>query len=251
MRNVKLVIAYDGTGFHGFAAQKGSLRTVQGVLTGTLSRLAGRPVAVTGAGRTDAGVHASGQVVNFDSEAWPCPVERMPLALNALLPDDLAVVSAAEVQDRFHARFAALSKTYVYTVYNRVLRSPLEARYSYHVGPRLSLPAMREAAGYLTGVHDFAAFQVAGTPVSSTVRHLFRAVVEAEGPFVRVTFCADGFLYRMVRMMAGTLIQVGLGKMEPSRVAALLSAGKEARGGPAAPPQGLCLTEVRYPEDED
>jgi tRNA pseudouridine38-40 synthase len=251
VRNVKLVIAYDGTGFHGFAIQKGSVRTVQGVLRDTLTRLAGRPVVVTGAGRTDAGVHASGQVVNFDLEAWPCPVERMPLALNAFLPLDLAVVSAREVPDQFHARFWARNKTYVYTVYNEALRSPLLNRYSWHVGPGLDVGAMREAASRLTGVHDFAAFQVAGTPVSSTVRHLFRAVVEADGPLVRLTFCADGFLYKMVRMMAGTLVEVGRGKLAPSRVTGLLAAGKSGRGGPAAPAQGLCLTEVCYPGDPD
>jgi len=250
LRNVKLVIAYEGTGFHGFAAQKGSgLRTVQGVLGDILSGLSGRPVAVTGAGRTDAGVHARAQVVNFDADTWPCPVERMALALNGLLPSDLAVVAASDVPEGFHARHWAKTKTYVYTVYNQVLRSPFRSRYSYQVGPPLDVAAMRQAALLLTGVHDFAAFQVAGRPVSSTTRHLFLAGVDAQMPLIRLSFCADGFLYKMVRMMVGTLIEVGRGKLEPGRVAELLEAGRDVRGGPAAPPQGLCLTEVCYREN--
>lgn len=249
MRNVKLVVAYDGTEFHGFAVQKG-LRTVQGVLSATLSRLAGHPVAVTGAGRTDAGVHALAQVVNFDARDWPCPVERMPLALNPLLPADLAVTAAEEVPPAFHARRSARDKTYVYTVYNRPVRSPFWGRYSYQVGPPLDVAAMARAAAYLAGVHDFAAFGAAGRPVASTVRHVFRAGVEADGPLVRLTFCANGFLYKMVRMMAGTLVEVGRGKCEPQAVAALLEPGNPERGGPALPPQGLCLTTVRYGETD-
>ena len=249
VRNVKLVIAYDGTEFHGFAVQRG-LRTVQGVLNETLSRLAGHPVSVTGAGRTDAGVHAQAQVVNFDARDWPCPVQRMPLALNSLLPADLAVTAAEEVPPGFHARRSARDKTYVYTVYNRPVRSPFWGRYSHHVGPPLDTGAMARAAAYLAGVHDFAAFQAAGRPVVSTVRHLFRAAVEADDPLVRLTFCADGFLYKMVRMMAGTLVEVGRGKCLPEAVAGLLAAESGARGGPALPPQGLCLTVVRYRETD-
>lgn len=245
MRNVKLVIAYDGTDFHGFAAQKGQ-RTVSGVLEDVLSGLARGKLKITGAGRTDAGVHASGQVVNFDAEAWPCPVERMPLALNALLPPDLAVVSASRVPDEFHARYGAKHKTYVYTVCNQTGRSPLRSRYSWHVSRPLDLGDMREAVALLTGVHDFAAFRVAGTFVSSTVRHLFLAEVVSDPPLIRMSFCADGFLYKMVRMMVGTLVEVGRGKLSPGAVAGLLREGNGGRGGPAAPPQGLCLDTVCY-----
>ncbi|WP_078060603.1 tRNA pseudouridine(38-40) synthase TruA [Desulfotomaculum copahuensis] len=247
MRNIKLIIAYDGTGYHGFQEQRGSgLKTVQEVLEKSLSRLAGRSVRVIGAGRTDAGVHARGQVVNFDAAGWNIPLERVALAVNGLLPPDIAVLKAAEVEEGFHARFSSTAKTYCYTLYNSRVPSPFYHRYSLFVPRPLDLAAMQAAAGQLVGEHDFASFQAVGTPVKTTVRTLYNAEVGAEADLVRLIFRGNGFLYNMVRIMAGTLLEVGLGKRPSGEIAAILAARDRTRAGPTVPPRGLCLEEVEY-----
>lgn len=247
MRNIKLTIAYDGTGYSGFQKQSGSgLRTIQGELEAALAVLAKRPVSTVAAGRTDAGVHARGQVVHFQTGPWTILTERIVFALNAQLPGAIVAVRAEEAGADFHARYDAVDKTYVYSIYNRRVPSPFRRLYSYHFPWPLDLEAMRQAAAHLVGRHDFSAFQSAGRPVRSAVRMLFRAEVVADGPLVRISFRGNGFLYQMARIMAAVLIEVGRGRMEPGAVPDLIASRDRARAGKPAPPHGLRLEKVRY-----
>jgi len=251
MRNIKVTIAYDGTNYHGFQEQRGTrFQTVQGVLEERLSQLAQRPVQVSGAGRTDAGVHARGQVISFAADGWPVPAERTAYALNSLLPRDIVALDAEEVPVSFHARFSAIAKTYRYTVYHGKWHSPFHRLYSYHVPKQLDFNAMREAAGYLEGRHDFSAFRALGTPVKTTVRTLYQARVASEGDLVYIILRADGFLYHMARMISGTLLRVGLGKLAAGEVAGILASLDSMKGGPTLPARGLCLEKVEYPAAE-
>lgn len=247
MRNIKLVVAYDGTNYHGFQEQRGTgLPTVQETLEKCLAHLAGRRVQVIGAGRTDAGVHARGQVVNFDAAGWPIPVERIPLAMNGMLPGDIVVNCAEEVPGDFHARFSARSKTYRYSIWNDRFPSPFYRLYSSFLPVPLDVEAMSAAAVHLLGRHDFKCFQAAGATVKNTVRTLWRADIRREGPLIHFVFTGNGFLYNMVRIMVGTLVQVGTGKTPPERVKLVLASRDRNEAGPTMPPQGLCLEQVEY-----
>ncbi|MFS8524486.1 MAG: tRNA pseudouridine(38-40) synthase TruA [Limnochordales bacterium] len=245
MRNIRCVIEYDGTEFFGFQRQQ-ERRTVQGVLEEALASLTGRATHVTGAGRTDAGVHALGQVVNFRTDSR-IPVERWPYALNSRLPRDVVVKRADVVPEDFHARKSALAKTYRYTIWNAEFPSVFHDRYAWHVRTRLDVAAMREAARLLVGRRDFAAFRAAGsTPVRSTVRHLQALEVERAGPRIDIVATADGFLYHMMRNIVGTLVMVGDGRRPPEWVADVLASGRRELAGPTAPARGLCLVLVEY-----
>ncbi len=247
MRNVKLTISYDGTNYHGFQEQRGTgLVTIQEVLEHCLGRLAGRRVQVIGAGRTDAGVHALGQVVNFDAEGWPIPVERIPLAVNGLLPADIVVTEALEVGEDFHARKSAKTKTYRYTIWNDRVSSPFNRLYSSFLPVLLDDEAMSAACLYLKGTNDFISFQAAGATVKTTVRTLYRAEVMREGSLVYFIYRGDGFLYNMVRIMTGTLLQVGMGKVGPESIKLVIESRRRALAGPTMPPRGLCLECVEY-----
>lgn len=248
MSNIKITIAYDGTNYHGFQEQRGTrFRTVQGVLEEKLSRLAKMPLKIFGAGRTDAGVHARGQVIHFAAAAWPVPVERTVYAVNSLLPRDIVALRAETVPAKFHARFSAMAKTYCYTFYKGKWPSPFHRLYSYHVPGRLELDKMQEAASFLEGRHDFSSFRALGTPVKTTVRSLYQARIVSEGDFVRILLRAEGFLYHMARMIAGTLWRVGLGKLPAAELPAILASCDSLQGGPTMPARGLCLESVEYP----
>ncbi len=243
-RNIKLVLQYDGTAYHGFQRQPG-LVTVQELLEKAIKAVTGEEVRVTGAGRTDAGVHARGQVVNFHTAAT-VPDERFPFALNSFLPPDVVVVAAQRVPTDFHARRSAKSKVYRYSVLNRLFPCPFLRRYAYHVPQGLNLPAMMEAAAYLVGRHDFASFRAAGGSARTTTRTLMALEWRKEGDLLHLRAEADGFLYHMVRAIVGTLLEVGRGKLEPEEVRRILEARNRDLAGPTAPPHGLCLEEVRY-----
>ncbi|MFZ5648790.1 MAG: tRNA pseudouridine(38-40) synthase TruA [Bacillota bacterium] len=252
MRNIKLTIAYDGTSYHGFQEQRGTgLPTIQEVLEKCLSELAGKKVQVIGASRTDAGVHARGQVVNFDAAGWNIPTERIPLAVNGRLPCDISVLEASEVPVHFHARFSARAKEYRYTIHNSRVPDPFMRRYSHFLPRLLDLKGMAEAASYLKGEHDFSAFKAEGSPVKSTVRRLYDIYIEPGGGVLQFVFRGDGFLYNMVRIMVGTLLEVGLKKYPPGTVLEILSSGDRTRAGPTAPPQGLCLMRIWYENNPD
>jgi tRNA pseudouridine38-40 synthase len=244
MANIKLVVEYDGTGYCGFQRQS-ARPSIQGELEAALGRLLGEEIKITAAGRTDAGVHALGQVVNFRT-ARPLPAPRLPPAVNRLLPRQIVVRRATAVSDDFHARRMATSRRYQYTVLNREEPSALLGRFAYQTAARLDVAAMREGARCLVGERDFAAFQAAGSSTRSTVRRLTALRIARLGDLVIIVLEADSFLYQMARIMVAALLAVGRGKMEPAQVERILRSRDRGRIGPPSPPHGLCLVRVTY-----
>jgi|LSQX01.2.fsa_nt_gb tRNA pseudouridine38-40 synthase len=244
MRKLLLVVQYDGTDYFGFQRQP-ILPTVQGELERAISQLVGRQTTITGAGRTDAGVHALGQTATFETDS-PIPADRMVAALNALLPDEVAVVEAAEVDESFHPRYGALGKLYCYRILNRPLRSPFIGRYAWHVTWELDLDLMLQAAEVLRGEHDFVAFSSSGSSVCGTVRDLRRLDIERQGDLIEIHTEADGFLYMMVRRIVGTLVDAGRRLVTVEEVGGTLRSLDRTRVKTVAPPQGLTLIKVIY-----
>jgi tRNA pseudouridine38-40 synthase len=238
------VVAYDGTEYSGFQRQANAL-TVQEVLEAALAQITQETVTVLAAGRTDAGVHATGQVVAFDA-AWRHGVDDLWRALNAVLPADIAFLQIGEAAPDFHPRYDARSRRYRYTVYNAPVRWPLILRYSLHVAAALDIVAMDRAAQLLVGEHDFAAFGQPPKQGGITVRHVLVAEWGRDAPQLYFDIEANAFLYRMVRSIVGTLLQVGRGEMKAEEFAAVLTSCDRDRAGPTAPPHGLCLVEVKY-----
>ncbi|MFB3881318.1 MAG: tRNA pseudouridine(38-40) synthase TruA [Armatimonadota bacterium] len=244
MRNLKLTLEYDGTDFHGFQRQRG-LRTVQGVLEDRFSRLLGEEIHVVGAGRTDAGVHATGQVASFRTSR-PIGLDRLVPVLNGALPGDVKVQVCEEVDEGFHARRSARSRTYRYTVVEREAPSPLAGRFALVVSGRLDVGAMAEAAAALTGRHDFAAYQAAGSRTATTERTLMRLECVRDGSRVEVTAEADSFLYHMVRLLVAGLLRVGRAELRPAALAEALAQRQRLPKCPPAAACGLCLVKVSY-----
>ncbi len=243
-RNIRIVVEYDGTRYSGWQLQK-DRPTVQGELQRAVEEIAKRKTLVVGAGRTDAGVHARGQVANFHT-ASPIPPRKWPEALNAHLPEDIAVLSAEEASLEFHAQFAATSKVYLYRILNREGRSALEGGRSHLVRSPLDVPAMKEGAKALDGTHDFRSFGSEMSRKEQTVRTVFSLEVLSAPPFVEFLVHGDGFLYNQVRSMVGTLLPVGLGKRPPAWVREVLEARDRSKAGANVPAKGLTLVEVRY-----
>jgi len=242
----RLVLEYDGSGFHGWQVQPGGQRTVQGVLEAALRRVTGGPVRALGAGRTDAGVHAEGQVAGAWVETELAP-EQLARALNGVLPRDLAVVACERAPEGFHPRYAACAKLYRYRIWNGACRSPLREARVHWVRTPLDVSAMREAAAALVGTHDFASFQAAGSDVATTVRRLARLdVTGPPGGEIAVEVEGDGFLRHMVRILVGTLLDVGLGRRDAASMPALLAGRDRTRAGRTAPARGLTLVRVEY-----
>ncbi len=248
-RHLALVVSYVGTRFAGFQRQS-SARTVQAALEEALSGFgAGAAVTVRGAGRTDAGVHAMGQVVDFHWHQGPrIPTAKLPQALVRSLPEDVAVATAVEVAEGFHARFSAVSKRYRYLFWRATVESPFWRPYTWHYTGQLNVAAMCTAADRLIGRHDFRCFAGAGRPVADATRTVSHCSVWEHGPLLGIDVEADGFLYRMVRTIAGTLVEVGRGALDPD-VTTILEARDRNAAGPSLPPQGLCLLWVRYPPE--
>ncbi len=240
-----LGIEYDGTLFHGWQAQTGQ-RTVQHCLEQALSRVANHPVTVIVAGRTDAGVHASGQVVHFDSDAQRAPRSWI-LGANSHLPSDVAIQWVQPVADDFHARFSALSRHYRYTLYNRPVRSPLTRHRGVWERRPLVVEAMATAAACLVGTHDFSSFRAAGCQAKSPIRTLHRLTVERQGDQIILDAVANAFLHHMVRNLAGVLITIGAGERPVEWAEEVLARRDRTLGGVTAPPEGLCLLAVEYP----
>lgn len=242
-RNIKAVVEYDGTAYAGFQQQP-NLPTIQGELERALAEVTREKAAIVGAGRTDAGVHARGQVIHFLS-GWKRSLEELHRAFDALLPQDIAITEMSVVPSDFHARYSALTREYQYTILNQDIRSPLEARHAYHHEQTLDTGAMAKALSYVVGTHDFASF---GQPTQgdSTVRDMMGASCTREGSHVHVDLTANAFLRHMVRSIVGTLLLVGRGKLNPEDVAAILEAKDRSRAGPPAPAHGLCLLRVNY-----
>lgn len=245
MYNYKLTIQYDGTRYRGWQVQGNTDLTIQGKLEGVLSRLTGQLVEVHGSGRTDAGVHALGQVANVK---LPHPVEPSELLgeLNRYLPADIGVIAAEPAPERFHARLNARSKTYRYRIWNSAIPNVLERSYLYALPEPLDVAAMERAAADLVGTHDFRSFCGLKRFKKSTVRTITDIAITQDGAEVRLEFTGNGFLMRMVRILAGTLVEVGLGQREADAMPAVLAAQDRAAAGPALPAQGLALVRVEY-----
>jgi tRNA pseudouridine38-40 synthase len=239
---IKLVLAYDGTGFHGFARQPGT-RTVEGVLGAALERLLGSFPPLSVAGRTDAGVHAAGQVVSFPADVDPGRVAR---ALNGMLGPEVAVLQARRAPAGFDARRSARAREYRYRLRIAEVPDPFAARYEWHRPGRYRVREMRLAAGLLEGEHDFASFCRVPKDGGSTIRRLDRLAVRPAGSVLEIRARAGGFLHQMVRSLVGTLAAVGDGKMEPEAIPGVLEARSRRAAGPVAPPHGLTLVRVVY-----
>jgi tRNA pseudouridine38-40 synthase len=250
MRTLKLTLAYDGSAYAGWQVQPGQ-KTIQGVLEAALARITGQPIRAVASGRTDAGVHALGQVVSFRTESR-LAAEVFQRALGAELPEDLAVLEAAEMPEGFHALRDALRKRYRYVIHDGPVRDVFRRHYcwQYPYG-RLDAQSMRRAAGVLCGTHDFASFQTSGAKRQSSVRTIFDLDVRrGEGGLCHTLSLeveADGFLYNMVRTIVGSLVEVGRGARPESWLAGVLAAADRRLAGPTAPPQGLFLVRVDYP----
>ena len=246
MKRILLTVEYDGTAYAGWQRQINGL-AVQQVLEDALSVACGHPVSVTGSSRTDAGVHARMQMVHFDSDS-SIPPDKYPFVLNNLLPSDIRIQAGREVPAGFHARFLTSGKTYTYRILNSRHGSALRRCFVWHVPVPLDYSRMRSALPDLIGKHDFKAFQAAGGSAKTTVRHILSADLSAEGPELVLTVSGNAFLYNMVRIIAGTLVEIGLAKRSPDAFRRAFSTGNRLDLGMTAPPSGLELTEVRYPD---
>lgn len=246
MQTIKLTLQYDGTHYAGFQRQPNGI-TIQERLEEALRGLTSDPAMKIGAasGRTDAGVHARGQVVHFQT-ASRIPIDRWPYALNQRLPDDIRAIGATLVPVDFHARYWAVAKRYRYTFEVGPFQSPLSRFYAYHHERPLDLDRMREAALLLVGRHDFAAFRSAGGAAKTSVRNVSSLTIKLAEPFIFVDITADGFLYNMVRIIAGTLAEIGTGRFTVADVTTALQTGDRSRAGRTLPPHGLSLEEVMY-----
>lgn len=242
MRRIKLVVAYDGTAYCGFQVQNNG-PTIEGELNKVLSELFGEDIRVIGASRTDSGVHAYCNVAVFDTNAR-MPAEKMLYALNQRLPEDIRVQSSCEVAQDFHPRHTDSRKTYEYRIYNTGVQNPMKRYYALWDYHKLDVDKMKEAATYLIGEHDFKSFCSVDTTVESTVRTIYDLSVEKNGEDITIRVCGNGFLYNMVRIIAGTLLEVGKGKIEPNEMKRILSAKDRQTAGPTAPAHGLTL--VKY-----
>lgn len=245
MKNYKIIIQYDGTRYKGWQGQKSTDATIQGKLEHVLSNMAGHVVEVIGSGRTDAGVHAAGQVANFKlEEHWS--KEEIFATLNQYLPEDIAVISIEEVDERFHSRYQAIEKTYVYRIHNSKIPDVFGRRFSYQYEEKLDIERMKKAAALLTGTHDFASFCGNKKMKKSTVRTIYQIQVEKEKDDIVISYTGNGFLQNMIRILTGTLIEIGSKRREVEEIPKILDGKNRELAGYTAPPQGLLLKEVRY-----
>jgi len=241
---MKCIISYDGTLFSGYQVQV-EKRTVQSELEAVLTKMHKKAVKVVASGRTDAGVHAIGQVIHFDT-SLDIPTDRWVQAMNAMLPKDIAVLSAEVVSETFHARFDAKGKTYKYEIDLSDIRNPLMRNYAFHYPYPVDKSRIEEAISYTLGTHDFSSFCAANTDVKDKVRTIHSIVCEQEGNLLRLTYTGNGFLYNMVRILTGTLIEIGTGRREPEEMSYIIAKRDRSAAGKTAPAQGLYLEKVFY-----
>lgn len=246
-RNIKLTIEYDGTNYHGWQEQD-KLQTIQACLEQAIYDLCKEKVVVYGAGRTDAGVHAKAQVANFHTES-KIPDYAFAKALNTLLPEDIVIKHSQEVPESFHSQFAAKRKAYSYNIINRRMRPALDRRFFHWVWALLDVEKMQEGAGYLLGEHDFSAFEAANSPRKSNVRTIHSIQVSRKDDYIKIQVEADGFLYHMVRNIAGTLIEVGKHKYPPECVKYILESKNRKFAASTAPARGLFLEYIIYDDE--
>ena len=244
MKRIKLTIAYDGTNYCGWQIQPNGI-TIEEVLNKALCKLTGENIQVIGASRTDSGVHAMGNVAVFDTETT-IPAEKIAMALNQRLPEDIVIVESEEVASDFHPRYCDCSKTYEYHIINTRIPNPTKRLTNYFVSYVLDLDKMRQAASYLVGEHDFVSFCNVRTDVENTVRTITDLEILSEGNEIMIRITGNGFLYNMVRIIVGTLIRVGRGFYEPEQVKEILEAKDRKAAGVTAPANGLMLMEIKY-----
>ncbi|MCI1930987.1 MAG: tRNA pseudouridine(38-40) synthase TruA [Clostridia bacterium] len=246
MRRILFTIAYDGSDFFGWQKQSGkNIRTVQGCFEEALSNFFKTEVTCIGASRTDRGVHAFGQraVIDIDTTV---PTDRLPLALHSFMPDDISVVDAKDVNDEFNPRYDCVMKTYEYRIYNAKYRNPIYRKYSEYCHIPLDERKMDDAAKAFLGTHDFAAFAASGNSSKTTIRTIFDINVRREGDFVIIKVIGDGFLYNMVRIISGTLMSAGIGKIDRIKTTGIIEKRNRALAGKTAGPEGLTLIEIKY-----
>lgn len=244
MKNIAIRLSYNGTAYHGWQKQENAV-TVQEVLQSALSKICDEEIKVTGCGRTDAGVHAIQYCANFRTQAR-IPVERLPLAVNALLPGDISVSDAVIAPEDFNAILSCVKKEYTYKIYNARIRSPFYQQFAWFYPQKLNCDIMAQAARTFVGTKDFKAVRSVGTQTKTTVRTVHYYDVSRQGDLITLKVCADGFLYNMVRAMTGTLIYASMGKILPSEIPELLEIGDRRLTGPTVPPQGLYMSRVWY-----
>lgn len=245
-KRIKLVVAYDGTNYKGWQVQPNGI-TIEEVLNRELSALLGEPITVTGASRTDSGVHSMGNVAIFDTMTR-MPADKISFALNQRLPQDIVVQDSAQVPGDWHPRYQKSQKTYEYRILNRTFRMPMRRFDTYFYHHPLNVENMRRAAAYLEGEHDFKSFCALGAQVKTTVRTISRCDVTHTGDIITIRVTGNGFLYNMVRIIAGTLIEVGGGKRMPEEMREILAACDRAAAGPTAPAHGLTMIGIVYEE---
>lgn len=246
MKRVKLTVAYDGTNYHGWQVQENGI-TIESELNRCLSELLGERIRVIGASRTDAGVHALCNVAVFDTESR-MPAEKVSYALNQRLPEDIRVRKSEEVEADWHPRRCESRKTYEYRIYRGEFPMPVKRLYSYFTYHDLDVESMRRGAAFLEGEHDFRSFCQTGSQAESTVRTVYSVEVEEQGDELVIRVCGNGFLYNMVRIIAGTLLEVGRGRRRPEELAAVLQAADRSAAGPTAPAHGLTLVKYEFAE---
>lgn len=243
-KRVRLVVAYDGTNYHGWQIQKNGI-TIESELNRCLSDLLKEPIEVIGASRTDSGVHALGNIAVFDTTSR-MPAEKISYALNQRLPEDIRIQRSEEVEADWHPRHCESRKTYEYRIYRGEFPMPIKRLYSLFSYHKYDVERMREAAAYLEGEHDFKSFCQTGAQVQSTVRTIYSVEVEEQGAELVIRVCGNGFLYNMVRIIAGTLMEIGQGKREPKDICSILETRDRAAAGPTAPAHGLMLMKYEF-----
>lgn len=243
-KNIKLIIEYDGKNYAGWQKQN-NVMTVQQKIEDVISEITKEDIEIIGCSRTDSGVHAKGFVGNFITES-KIPSEKFKLAINQKLPKDIVILNSEEVPLEFHSRFHSKGKTYVYTILNRKEAPAINRDYVYHFSKDLDIRLMSEASKHLIGTHEFDSFRNAGSSVQSTKRTIYSLEIYKDEQYIKIQVTGDGFLYNMVRIIVGTLLEVGIGKISPDAVKDILLAKDRNRAGRSVPPQGLCLQQVYY-----
>ncbi|MBO6232553.1 MAG: tRNA pseudouridine(38-40) synthase TruA [Clostridia bacterium] len=245
MKNIKLTIEYDGKDFNGWQKQPDKLN-IQGTIEQAIERITGEKVELNASGRTDAGVHAIGQVANFKTN-YELPIEKWPLALNANLKKSIVIKSAEEVDERFHSRLTCKKKTYRYIINNSKYGTAIYRNLETHIPQKLDVEKMKNAVKYFEGEHDFKAFKASGTSSKSSVRTIYKAeVIEMPDERIYIELTGSGFLYNMVRIISGTLVEVGLGKIKPEAIPEIIESKQREQAGKTLPPNGLYLVKVEY-----
>ncbi len=244
MRNIKLIIEYDGKSFNGWQKQPNKLN-IQGEIERAIGEITGEEIDLIASGRTDAGVHSLGQTANFKTNSQ-IPIEKFAIAINSKLKKSIVIKRAEEVDERFHSRYSVISKTYRYTIHNSEMGTALYRDMEYHFPIKLDVEKMKQAAKYFEGEHDFKAFKASGTSSKSSVRIIYKADVIREQDRVYIELTGNGFLYNMVRIISGTLLDVGIGKIDVDEIPEIIESKDRKRAGKTLPAHGLCLMKVMY-----